>query len=87
VVKHQFGKNIAQFEKAYASEIHDHLIDVNNGTVMSFLIHEYGKLSKTHVKTTILIFRITPYTFTVRKKNKQVRSQPFFKHEYNFGMH
>jgi Fur family transcriptional regulator, ferric uptake regulator len=36
VVKHQFGKNIAQFEKAYASDVHDHLIDVNNGTVTEF---------------------------------------------------
>lgn len=36
VVKHQFGKNIAQFEKAYASEIHDHIIDINSGTVMEF---------------------------------------------------
>lgn len=36
VVKHQFGKNIAQFEKAYASEIHDHLIDTESGTVTEF---------------------------------------------------
>lgn len=36
VVKHQFGKNIAQFEKAYASEIHDHLIDIDSGTVTEF---------------------------------------------------
>ena len=36
VVKHQFGKNIAQFEKAYASEIHDHLIDITTGTVTEF---------------------------------------------------
>jgi len=36
IVKHQFGKNIAQFEKAYASEIHDHLIDLNTGTVSEF---------------------------------------------------
>jgi Fur family ferric uptake transcriptional regulator len=36
VVKHQFGKNIAQFEKAYASEIHDHMIDTNSGVVTEF---------------------------------------------------
>ncbi len=36
VVKHQFGKNIAQFEKAYATLQHDHLIDVRNGTVHEF---------------------------------------------------
>lgn len=36
VIKHQFGKNIAQFEKAFASETHDHMIDINNGTVTEF---------------------------------------------------
>jgi len=36
VVKHQFGKNIAQFEKTYTSDIHDHLIDLSNGTVTEF---------------------------------------------------
>lgn len=36
VVKHQFGKNIAQFEKAYAIFQHDHLIDTSNGEVVEF---------------------------------------------------
>lgn len=36
VVKHQFGKNIAQFEKAFATMQHDHLIDTNNGKVVEF---------------------------------------------------
>jgi len=36
VVKHQFGKNIAQFEKAFATLQHDHLIDTTNGTVVEF---------------------------------------------------
>ena len=36
VVKHQFGKNIAQFEKAFANEHHDHLIDITNGKVKEF---------------------------------------------------
>ncbi len=36
VVKHQFGKNIAQFEKTLASTQHDHLIDIRNGNVMEF---------------------------------------------------
>ncbi|MBP1668172.1 MAG: transcriptional repressor [Bacteroidetes bacterium] len=36
VVKHQFGKNIAQFEKAYHCIQHDHLIDIENGTVIEF---------------------------------------------------
>jgi Fur family ferric uptake transcriptional regulator len=36
VLKHQFGKNIAQFEKAYQCMQHDHLIDVNTGQVIEF---------------------------------------------------
>lgn len=36
VVKHQFGKNIAQFERAFATLQHDHLIDMVNGKVVEF---------------------------------------------------
>lgn len=36
VVKHQFGKNIAQFERAFATLLHDHLIDTSNGDVQEF---------------------------------------------------
>ena len=36
LVKHQFGKNIAQFEKAYANVQHDHFIDISSGKVFEF---------------------------------------------------
>lgn len=36
VIKHQFGKNIAQFEKTIASNLHDHFIDIRNGNVTEF---------------------------------------------------
>ena len=36
VIKHQFGKNIAQFEKAYDSNKHDHLICTKCGKVLEF---------------------------------------------------
>jgi Fur family ferric uptake transcriptional regulator len=36
VIKHQFGKNIAQFEKAYQCMQHDHLIDIDTGKVLEF---------------------------------------------------
>jgi Fur family ferric uptake transcriptional regulator len=36
VIKHQFGKNIAQFEKAFESKQHDHLICTTCGTVTEF---------------------------------------------------
>lgn len=36
LVKHQFGKNIAQYEKAFARLQHDHLIDIRSGEVFEF---------------------------------------------------
>lgn len=36
VVRHQFGKNIAQFERAYQCIQHDHLIDIESGSVIEF---------------------------------------------------
>ena len=36
VIKHQFGKNIAQFEKAFESKQHDHLICIQCGGVTEF---------------------------------------------------
>jgi len=36
VIKHQFGKNIAQFEKAFESKQHDHLICTHCGQVIEF---------------------------------------------------
>jgi Fur family transcriptional regulator, ferric uptake regulator len=36
VTKHQFGKNLAQFEKSYGYKQHDHLICVECNQVMEF---------------------------------------------------
>ncbi len=36
VVKHQFGKNMAHFEKAYACQQHDHLICTQCGRLIEF---------------------------------------------------
>ena len=36
IIRHQFGKNIAQFEKAYAILQHDHLIDLRSGSLTEF---------------------------------------------------
>lgn len=36
ITKHQFGKNIAQFEKAYEYRQHDHLICLDCGKVLEF---------------------------------------------------
>ncbi len=36
VIKHQFGKNMAQYEKAHQCSQHDHLIDIETGQVVEF---------------------------------------------------
>lgn len=37
IIKHQFDKNIAQYETGFAKgHIHDHLIDTDSGNVMEF---------------------------------------------------
>jgi len=36
IIRHQFGKNIAQFEKAYDVLQHDHLIDQRSGILTEF---------------------------------------------------
>lgn len=49
VIKHQFGKNIAQFEKAFECNQHDHLICTKCGKVTEFCdprIYEIQKSAK-----------------------------------------
>lgn len=36
IIRHQFGKNLAQFEKTFAILQHDHLIDVRSGSLTEF---------------------------------------------------
>ena len=46
VIKHQFGKNIAQYERAFHIGQHDHLIDTKTGEILEFCdprIHEIIK--------------------------------------------
>ncbi|MFZ4633574.1 MAG: Fur family transcriptional regulator [Saprospiraceae bacterium] len=39
VKKHQFGKNLAQYEKSYGYKQHDHIICTNCGQVVEFCHH------------------------------------------------
>ncbi len=47
VVRHQFGKNIAQFERAYQCGQHDHLIDLPTGKVIEFCDPRINEIIKT----------------------------------------
>jgi Fur family ferric uptake transcriptional regulator len=56
VVKHQFGKNIAQFEKAHECKQHDHVICTTCGRVDEYCdprIHEIEKTVSTIMKYNI----------------------------------
>ncbi|HDR68227.1 MAG TPA: transcriptional repressor [Bacteroidaceae bacterium] len=50
VIKHQFGRNIAQFEKAYQCIQHDHLIDVETGNVIEFCDPRIDEIIQTACK-------------------------------------
>jgi Fur family ferric uptake transcriptional regulator len=47
VIKHQFGKNIAQFERAYQCGQHDHLIDIETGRVVEFCDPRISEIIRT----------------------------------------
>lgn len=47
VTKHQFGKNIAQFERAFQCSQHDHLIDIESGKVVEFCDPRINEIIKT----------------------------------------
>ena len=50
VKKHQFGKNIAQFERAYKAKKHDHLICTKCGVVLEFSDQRIHEIKKTACK-------------------------------------
>lgn len=47
IIKHQFGKNIAQYEKSYAYKQHDHLICLDCGKVFEFCDPRIQHIQKT----------------------------------------
>jgi len=56
VIKHQFGKNIAEYEKSYAYKQHDHLICLDCSKVFEFCdprIHQIQKTTEEMMNLTI----------------------------------
>jgi Fur family transcriptional regulator, ferric uptake regulator len=72
VIKHKFGHNMAQFEKAYECSQHDHLIDTESGIVIEFCdprIHEI-------IKTASELHNFTPQyhsLYIYGKKNDETK--------------
>ena len=49
VTKHQFGKNLTQYEKSYGFKQHDHLLCVDCGKVTEFCDPRIQNLSLIHI--------------------------------------
>ena len=76
VVKHQFGKNIAVFEKAYECRQHDHLICTNCGAVIEFCDPRIQEIKNTAGKS--MNFKITHhslYFYGICKKCTQAEKK------------
>lgn len=75
VIKHQFGKIVAQFERAYHCGQHDHLIDIETGKVIEFCdprINEIIKTASELNKFTPLYHSLYIYgNLTDKKKERQ----------------
>lgn len=70
VRKHQFGKNIAQFEKAHGSKQHDHMICTDTGEVIEFCDPRIQSIKDTVESLFgVKILHHSLYFYGVSKKN------------------
>jgi Fur family transcriptional regulator, ferric uptake regulator len=66
VTKHQFGKNLAQYEKSYGFRQHDHLICVDCGEVLEFCDPRVQQIK--NMMGDILSFEITHHSLNLYGK-------------------
>jgi Fur family ferric uptake transcriptional regulator len=88
VVKHQFGKNYAQFEKAYHCTQHDHLICTETGKVIEFCDPRILEI----IKTACEINNFEPsyhslYIYGVSKEPKNSKEPSKPKYQINLSTH
>ncbi|MDH6355901.1 Fur family ferric uptake transcriptional regulator [Dysgonomonas sp. PH5-45] len=62
VVKHQFGANVSQYERAYGNENHDHLICISCGEVKE---HKNGNLFTPTQQKKLQRFKISYYSMYI----------------------
>lgn len=80
VVRHQFGANVSQYERAYGNENHDHLICLNCGEVKE---HKNGNLFTPAQQKQLQRFKVSYYSMYIygicnkcmRAKNAEVRKK------------
>ncbi len=66
VKKHQFGKNLAQYEKSYGFKQHDHLICVDCGKVLEFCDPRVQQIKD--MMGEILNFKVTHHSLNLYGK-------------------
>jgi Fur family ferric uptake transcriptional regulator len=66
VTKHQFGKNLAQYEKSYGFKQHDHLICIDCGKVVEFCDPRIQQIKD--MMGDILKFKITHHSLNMYGK-------------------
>ena len=69
VVKHQFGKNLAQYEKSYGFKQHDHLICVDCGEVLEFCDPRIQDIK--NMMGSLLQFEVTHHSLNLYGKCKR----------------
>lgn len=81
VKKHQFGKNLAQYEKSYGYKQHDHLICLDCGEVMEFCdprIHQIKSMMGEVLKFKVVNHSLNLYGYCDgacgRKKSEKLRN-------------
>ncbi|HRH12376.1 MAG TPA: transcriptional repressor [Bacteroidia bacterium] len=81
VVRHQFGKNMAQFEKAYKYKQHDHLICTDCEKVFEFCDPRILQIQKT--TESMLNFNIIHHSLNFFAKCKSLKENGVCEHKKN----
>jgi Fur family ferric uptake transcriptional regulator len=81
VIRHQFGKNMAQFEKAYKYKQHDHLICTDCEKVFEFCDPRIMQIQRT--AENILNFNVIHHSLNFFAKCKQLREKGSCEHKKN----
>lgn len=73
ITRHQFGKNMAQFEKAYEYRQHDHLICLDCGKVLEFCDPRIQQIQA--MMGDILNFKISHHSLNLYGKCNQLQKK------------
>lgn len=81
VIKHQFGKNMAQFEKAYKYKQHDHLICTDCEKVFEFCDPRIMQIQRSAEE--LLNFKVIHHSLNFFAKCNQLKEKGFCEHKKN----